>query len=99
MNDHIRLVRSAERRLRRQLERGRERRATVAAPPATIETVAAADAHGDGHERVEAWFARHRMRPFAFQRETWVHYAAGRSGLIHASTGTGKTLAACSPWS
>jgi len=94
MNDHIRLVRSAERRLRRQLERGRERRATVAAPPATIETVAAADAHGDGHERVEAWFARHRMRPFAFQRETWVHYAAGRSGLIHASTGTGKTLAA-----
>jgi ATP-dependent Lhr-like helicase len=94
MNDHARLVRSAERRLRRQLERGRERAAEPASPPTTIETVAAPAARGDGASRVEAWFAHRGMQPFSFQRETWARYAAGESGLIHASTGTGKTLAA-----
>ncbi|MFM2166251.1 MAG: hypothetical protein RIS79_622, partial [Verrucomicrobiota bacterium] len=29
-----------------------------------------------------------------FQKETWEAYAAGKSGLIHAPTGLGKTLAA-----
>jgi ATP-dependent Lhr-like helicase len=30
---------------------------------------------------------------FAFQRETWKAYADGKSGLLHAPTGLGKTLA------
>jgi len=92
--DHARLVRSAEQRLRRQLERGRARTAEPATPPTTIETVPARNVQGDGLARVEAWFARQGMQPFAFQRDTWAHYRAGASGLIHASTGTGKTLAA-----
>jgi len=33
-------------------------------------------------------------RPLAYQREAWRGYLAGRSGLVHAPTGTGKTLAA-----
>ena len=33
-------------------------------------------------------------KPFAFQREVWDAYRAGESGLVHAATGTGKTLAA-----
>ncbi|MGE5339770.1 MAG: ligase-associated DNA damage response DEXH box helicase [Gemmatimonadota bacterium] len=41
----------------------------------------------------EAWFAAHRWRPFEFQREVWEHVAAGRSGLLHATTGSGKTYA------
>ncbi|MBK9243699.1 MAG: ligase-associated DNA damage response DEXH box helicase [Burkholderiales bacterium] len=41
----------------------------------------------------EAWFAAHRIVPFAFQREVWHHVAAGRSGLLHATTGAGKTYA------
>jgi ATP-dependent Lhr-like helicase len=94
MNDHARLVRSAERRLRRQLERGRARTAQPASPPTTIETAAAPHVAGPALARVEAWFAQQGMQPFAFQRETWAHYAAAESGLIHASTGTGKTLAA-----
>lgn len=94
MNDHARLVRSAERRLRRQLERGRERSAEPPSPPTTVETVAALTAKGDSASRVEAWFRKQGMQPFAFQRETWSRFAAGESGLIHASTGTGKTLAA-----
>jgi ATP-dependent Lhr-like helicase len=42
----------------------------------------------------ESWFATHGWSPFEFQREVWKEFLAGRSGLIHAATGTGKTLAA-----
>lgn len=41
----------------------------------------------------EAWFAAQGWRPFAFQREVWAAMAAGRSGLLHANTGSGKTYA------
>jgi ATP-dependent helicase YprA (DUF1998 family) len=41
----------------------------------------------------EGWFAAHGWQPFAFQREIWRHVAAGRSGLLHATTGSGKTYA------
>lgn len=43
---------------------------------------------------VEAWFADRGWAPMPFQRETWRAFAAGRSGLLHAPTGLGKTLAA-----
>jgi Lhr-like helicase len=43
---------------------------------------------------VEDWFARRRWAPFPFQREVWETFLAGAIGLIHASTGTGKTYAA-----
>jgi ATP-dependent helicase Lhr and Lhr-like helicase len=41
----------------------------------------------------EGWFAAQGFAPFAFQREVWEHVAAGRSGLLHATTGAGKTYA------
>lgn len=47
-----------------------------------------------GDERIADWFAARDWRILDFQRETWAAYAAGESGLIHAPTGTGKTLAA-----
>jgi len=40
------------------------------------------------------WFRSKGWKPLAFQREVWEAYLAGESGLIHAATGTGKTLAA-----
>ena len=40
-----------------------------------------------------AWFASRGWTPFPFQREVWAAMAAGRSGLLHASTGSGKTYA------
>src|SRR5690606_20969298 len=40
-----------------------------------------------------AWFARHGWKPFAFQKEVWQAVKAGDSGLLHASTGAGKTYA------
>lgn len=41
-----------------------------------------------------AYFVSRGWTPFAFQLETWKAYRDGRSGLIHAPTGVGKTLAA-----
>jgi ATP-dependent Lhr-like helicase len=42
----------------------------------------------------ERWFAERGWRVFDFQREVWDAIVAGRSGLLHASTGSGKTYAA-----
>ncbi|MEO5589992.1 MAG: ligase-associated DNA damage response DEXH box helicase [Gemmatimonadaceae bacterium] len=42
----------------------------------------------------EAWFEGRGWKPFPFQRRVCRSYLAGESGLIHAATGTGKTLAA-----
>jgi ATP-dependent Lhr-like helicase len=43
--------------------------------------------------RLEPFYAERGWEPFAFQREVWESIAAGESGLVHAATGTGKTLA------
>ena len=43
--------------------------------------------------RVDAWFADRGWTAFPFQREVWAHVAAGRGGLLHATTGAGKTYA------
>ena len=45
-------------------------------------------------KRIEAYLARHGWEAFPFQRQAWKLAAAGGSGLIHAPTGMGKTLAA-----
>lgn len=39
------------------------------------------------------WFAGAGWEPFEFQHETWRAFAEGRSGLLHAPTGYGKTYA------
>jgi ATP-dependent Lhr-like helicase len=41
----------------------------------------------------DAWFAARGWTVFPFQRDVWAAAAAGRSGLLHASTGAGKTYA------
>ncbi|MNO59362.1 putative ATP-dependent helicase Lhr [compost metagenome] len=40
-----------------------------------------------------AWFAARDWTPFAFQRRVWAAVGRGESGLLHASTGSGKTYA------
>jgi ATP-dependent Lhr-like helicase len=42
---------------------------------------------------VEHWLASRGWQAFEFQREVWRAIAAGRSGLLHATTGSGKTYA------
>ena len=39
------------------------------------------------------WFSARGWKPFAFQREVWAAMRNGRSGLLHATTGSGKTYA------
>lgn len=41
----------------------------------------------------QQWFAAHQWQPFAFQREVWQAVANGQSGMLHATTGAGKTYA------
>ena len=43
---------------------------------------------------LEHYFASKGWSPLEFQREVWRAYLRGESGLVHAATGTGKTLAA-----
>jgi len=40
-----------------------------------------------------AWCRQQGWEPFPFQREVWQAIVDGDSGLVHAPTGTGKTLA------
>lgn len=42
---------------------------------------------------IEDWFASQGWTPFEFQRRVWAAMAAGQSGLLHATTGAGKTYA------
>jgi len=44
-----------------------------------------------------AWFERQGWTPQAFQREVWEACVAGKSGLLQAPTGSGKTYAALAP--
>lgn len=51
------------------------------------------DLRGLGDRAADAWLAARGWTPFDFQREVWQAIGQGRSGLLHASTGAGKTLA------
>lgn len=46
-----------------------------------------------GQPRVQQWLAGRGWQPFPFQHEVWQAIAEGRSGLLHATTGAGKTYA------
>jgi len=41
----------------------------------------------------QRWFERQGWRPFDFQRRVWDAMERGQSGLLHATTGSGKTYA------
>lgn len=47
----------------------------------------------DGSQPIVDWFHKKNWQVFDFQKEAWQRYLDGYSGLIHASTGTGKTYA------
>ena len=39
------------------------------------------------------WFHEQNWQPFAFQKESWKAFLAGKHGLLNAPTGSGKTYA------
>ena len=42
---------------------------------------------------LQVWFAERGWKPFKFQKDVWSAIARGESGLLHATTGAGKTYA------
>lgn len=42
---------------------------------------------------INAWFTSRGWKPFKFQKQVWKAIAQGQSGLLHATTGAGKTYA------
>jgi ATP-dependent Lhr-like helicase len=46
-----------------------------------------------GKTVITAWLATKSLRAFSFQQETWDAHVAGKSGLVNAPTGFGKTFA------
>ena len=45
-----------------------------------------------GYKLILDWLASKGRKPFAFQEETWTHIYNGKSGLVNAPTGCGKTF-------
>ncbi|WP_245729052.1 ligase-associated DNA damage response DEXH box helicase [Niabella drilacis] len=45
-----------------------------------------------GYRIIDEWMQRVSRRPFHFQKETWKQFENGRSGLVIAPTGFGKTF-------
>lgn len=41
---------------------------------------------------IKDWLAAKEQQPFAFQEEAWEQYLQGRSGIVNAPTGYGKTF-------
>jgi len=46
-----------------------------------------------GNQVINNWLSQKEFHPFDFQQETWKSIEAGKSGLVNAPTGCGKTYA------
>lgn len=46
----------------------------------------------EGYKIIREWLAAKEQQPFAFQEQTWQYILEGRSGLVNAPTGCGKTF-------
>src|SRR4051812_5371723 len=49
-------------------------------------------ANSPGHGIINQWLQNKGLKPFAYQEEVWQHLINGKSGLVNAPTGTGKTF-------
>lgn len=50
--------------------------------------------HEHNLQPILQWFGQQGWQPLPFQREAWLAYHAGQSGMIQVPTGSGKTYAA-----
>jgi ATP-dependent Lhr-like helicase len=46
---------------------------------------------------IQKYFSKKSFKAFAFQEETWNAYLNGKSGLVNAPTGSGKTFSLALP--
>lgn len=47
----------------------------------------------DPQKKIEEWFSQRDWKIFPFQRQCWNAFLKGRSGIVNAPTGSGKTYA------
>src|SRR5215831_20449286 len=45
-----------------------------------------------GYEVISSWLSSKDLHAFQFQKQTWQHIVSGKSGLVNAPTGCGKTF-------
>jgi ATP dependent helicase, Lhr family len=45
-----------------------------------------------GYKIVNDWLASKGLHPFLFQEQAWQHIINGKSGVVNAPTGCGKTF-------
>lgn len=50
-----------------------------------------------GYKLIEQWFNKRGWKPFKYQQQTWQAFLDGKSGLLNAPTGSGKTYALWMP--
>lgn len=50
-----------------------------------------------GQSVIEEWFSQRGWQPFDYQEDVWDAFLAGKSGLLNAPTGSGKTYALWMP--
>ena len=66
----------------------------VPAKPSRVKAgVKASDKANVKAKWADRWFKQQGWKAFTFQREVWQAVASGKSGLLHATTGSGKTYA------
>ena len=58
----------------------------------SIESSTTALPQTKGYKIIHQWLTAKGFSPFLFQEETWQHIIDGRSGLVNAPTGCGKTF-------
>ena len=46
----------------------------------------------NGYNIINEWLAQKGHHPFLFQQQTWAEIIQGKSGLVNAPTGCGKTF-------
>ncbi len=51
----------------------------------------------DTHDKARAWFRSKDWEPAAFQEASWRAYVEGKSGIVNAPTGSGKTYSLLLP--
>lgn len=81
----------------RRIPRSREQQARLDVREPAFEPVPFAlddaAAHRPFADKLSEWFTACRWQLFDFQREVWAEIGRGASGLLHATTGAGKTWA------
>lgn len=90
LKKHLRGAASRDAASESELPKQKAQKKAVSKKPLIKGSITAAPA--EGFQVIESWLADKGLSPFLFQKETWEAFAAGKSGIVNAPTGFGKTF-------